>query len=267
MMSELRIEQRHIDELQRHPQNFREHPIEQVREIAASVERNGFYRPVVIARDSVILAGHGLVLAARLLGIDEVPVVALDLDYDDPRALKVLVGDNELSRTAIDDDEALVELLRTISEHDDLRGTGFDDDSMLLLIQQLDGESKPDAAPAKSEGYSRIVESPVYAVTGANPPVAALVDESKARELIERIDASGVPDNVKRFLRRAAARHFQFDYAAIAEFYAHADADVQDLMEQSALVIVDVDRAIELGFAKLATELRELADDASDDDD
>lgn len=73
-----------------------------------------FYKPIVIARDGTILAGHGIAEAARPLGIETVPVTRLDLDPDDPKALKILVDDNKVSGLAEQDDRALSEMLRGV---------------------------------------------------------------------------------------------------------------------------------------------------------
>lgn len=67
-----------------------------------------------------------------------------------------------------------------------------------------------------------------------------------------------MPSDIEEFLKTAAMRHVKFNYKAIAEFYAHADANVQELMEESALVIIDLDDAIAYGYAKLRDEIDEL---------
>jgi hypothetical protein len=53
----------------------------------------------------------------------------------------------------------------------------------------------------------------------------------------------------------AAYRHIIFSFAKIADYYAHSSAEMQELMEQSALVIVDFDKAIEYGFVALNNQL------------
>lgn len=58
----------------------------------------------------------------------------------------------------------------------------------------------------------------------------------------------------------AAERHTVFDYKKVADYYAHANAEMQNLMEMSALVIVDFDKAIENGFVKLSDELSKMFD-------
>ena len=60
----------------------------------------------------------------------------------------------------------------------------------------------------------------------------------------------------RQFLRQAAARHTVFDYAKIADYYAHASKEMQELMEDSALVIIDFGKAIEKGYIRLSDEIR-----------
>lgn len=56
----------------------------------------------------------------------------------------------------------------------------------------------------------------------------------------------------------AANRHIKFNYAQIAEYYCHASKKVQELMEKSALVVVDINDAIKNGFARFSKRLEEL---------
>lgn len=84
------------------------------------------------------------------------------------------------------------------------------------------------------------------------------MDASKVYELREEINASDIPEDIKDFLLVAASRHCVFDYKKIAEYYAHAEPEVQALMEKSALVIIDYDDAIKNGFCKLNDELISL---------
>jgi hypothetical protein len=124
-----------IDSLREHPENYRDHPPDQVQHLEASLEEHGFYRNIVVARDGTILAGHGIVVAARNKGYQEVPVVRLDCDPHSPQALRVLTGDNELTRLAESDDRQLTELLRQIAESDaGLLGTGYDDMMLANLL-------------------------------------------------------------------------------------------------------------------------------------
>lgn len=121
-----------LDSLKAHPGNYRAHPPDQREHLLSSIRQHGFYRNVVVARDGTILAGHGVVEAARDAGLAEIPVVRLDLDPDSPDALKVLTGDNEIARLALVDDRQLAELLRSVraTSAEGLLGTGFTDEAL-----------------------------------------------------------------------------------------------------------------------------------------
>lgn len=128
------IERMAISQLKQHPRNYKDHPQEQLAHIMHSIKEHGFYRNVVIARDHTILAGHGVVKAAMEMGLRDVPVIRLDLDPNEPRALKIMTSDNEIGKLAETNDRALTELLKDIMTADDLLGTGFDDMSLSALV-------------------------------------------------------------------------------------------------------------------------------------
>lgn len=125
-----------LDELKPHPRNYRRHPDDEIIHLTESIRTHGFYRNIVIAQDGTILAGHGVALACQKLGRSFVPVFRLPIAPDDPRALKVLAGDNEIGHLAERDDRMLSELLREISETDmeGLLGTGFDEMMLANLV-------------------------------------------------------------------------------------------------------------------------------------
>jgi ParB-like chromosome segregation protein Spo0J len=122
--------------LKHHPRNYQQHPELQLRHIIKSIETHGFYRNVVTAKDNTILAGHGVIEAALRMGITQVPVIKMDIDADDPRALKLLTGDNEIGNLAVVNDRMLTELLKEVmgTENLDLTGTGFDADQLSNLL-------------------------------------------------------------------------------------------------------------------------------------
>ena len=106
--------------------------------------------------------------------------------------------------------------------------------------------------------YTKKIKSPIYKIKGEKPKLTELVDASKVEELLKNIEESVVPEGVKNFLRIAATRHYKFDYASIAEYYANSPPNVQELFEQSALVIIDFDQAIENGFVQMNKKLMEI---------
>lgn len=122
-----------IAELKDHPRNYRNHPDDQIDHIIQSIKEFGFYRNIVIAKDGTILAGHGVVKAARKMSKRTVPGMKLNLDPNDPRALKILAADNEISHLGLRDDRMLTEMLKEIKIDTGLLGTGFDDQMLAAL--------------------------------------------------------------------------------------------------------------------------------------
>ena len=106
--------------------------------------------------------------------------------------------------------------------------------------------------------YTNTVKIPQYLPSKVKPNVWELCDKAKYSELIRNINMSDVPDEVKEFLTLAATRHIVFNYGKIADYYANADANVQRLMEQSALVIIDIDDAIANGYVKLSKSIEKI---------
>ena len=88
-----------IDELLPYQRNQKDHPEEQVRNLANSLRRFGWRQPVVIDENNVIVIGHGRVLAAKELGMDTAPVIsAADLTEDEIRELRII--DNKTNESA-----------------------------------------------------------------------------------------------------------------------------------------------------------------------
>ena len=108
----------------------------------------------------------------------------------------------------------------------------------------------------KESKYTKSVGSPVYEPKNKMPHILELCNKSKTKRLIRKIEASKLPYNEKMFLLDAARRHSVFNYEKIADYYSHASKEMQELMEDSALVIIDFEKAIELGYVKLSKEIR-----------
>lgn len=110
---------------------------------------------------------------------------------------------------------------------------------------------------SQDEGqYTNKIKAPIYEPTGKKPHILELVDTAKAKQLIREIEESSLPKEEKDFLIEAAKRHNVFNYEKIAEYYAHSSKELQELMEKSALVIIDFGKAIELGYVRLCEEIR-----------
>jgi ParB-like chromosome segregation protein Spo0J len=67
-----------ITSLKAHPNNARTHSKHQIRQIADSIRTFGFTNPVLVNQDNIIMAGHGHVAAAELIGMDKVPTIRIE---------------------------------------------------------------------------------------------------------------------------------------------------------------------------------------------
>lgn len=99
--------------------------------------------------------------------------------------------------------------------------------------------------------YSSKIEAPIYEPKNKKPHILELCDKSKTKRLLREINMSSLPEEEKAFLIDAATRHSVFNYEKIADYYAHSNPEMQKLMERSALVIIDFEKAIELGYVNL----------------
>lgn len=123
-------------------------------------------------------------------------------------------------------------------------------------MKQLSFIAHEDDAGAKK--YTRAAGTPIYTPKDRKPHILELVDGTRTRRLQLAIEASGVSEQEKLFLYAAASRHTVFNYELIADYYAHASPEMRKLMEDSALVIIDVKRAIELGYVRLCETIKRL---------
>ena len=121
----LNVVERDIADLRPYARNARTHSKKQIKQIAASIERFGFTNPVLVSGDLEIIAGHGRVEAAKLLGWRRVPTVALSHLNEDERRAYVL-ADNKLALNAGWDKEILAIELQALVDCDfDIEVTGF----------------------------------------------------------------------------------------------------------------------------------------------
>ena len=107
--------------------------------------------------------------------------------------------------------------------------------------------------------YTTKVDAPQYLPKNKCPSLHELVDTRKYDELVSEIKKASITDEQKEFLINAATRHIVFRYDKIADYYAHQDKIMQELMEKSALVIIDFEDAIANGYVKLNKELVNIA--------
>ncbi|WP_108812279.1 DNA methyltransferase [Sphingorhabdus sp. Alg231-15] len=150
-----------IDRLTPYARNARTHSKKQIRQIADSIERFGFTNPVLVSDNKEIIAGHGRVEAAKLLGIKTVPTLVLsDMSEADRRAY--ILADNKLALNAGWDKDLLAsELQGLIDLEFDVELTGFDLAEIDLVLDEVD-----QADPAKADSAEDVIPPlPSSAVT------------------------------------------------------------------------------------------------------
>jgi len=145
--SRLAIEYRPLADLIPYARNARTHSEAQVAQIAASILEFGWTNPVLVDGDNGIIAGHGRVLAARKLGIVDVPVIELAVSAK--RRCAYILADNKLALNAGWDVEMLgLELADLDALGVDLSLTGFGEDEILSLTSRgMPGLTDPDDVP------------------------------------------------------------------------------------------------------------------------
>jgi DNA modification methylase len=139
-----------IDKLIPFARNPRTHSEAQIAQIAASIAEFGFNNPILVDSNAGIIAGHGRLLAARKLGLKEVPVIVLD-HLTEAQKRAYVIADNQLALNAGWDEELLrLELATLAGEAFDINLIGFDDVELARLLAAQDateGLTDADAVP------------------------------------------------------------------------------------------------------------------------
>lgn len=240
---ELNIVYKPIKELEPYKKNAKKHPMEQIERIANSIKEFGFTQPVIVDRNNCVVAGHGRILGAKKAGLKQVPTVMLEeLTEEQIKAYRLV--DNKLNESEWDDVLLAQELEKLDKEQMKLFGFDFG--------EYVEEEEKK---------YTMKTNIPQYEIKGEIPGITELVDTGKVKELLHKIKQSDVSEEEKKFLRYGAYRHLCFNYSKIAEYYANADKEMQELMEDSALVIIDFEDSIAKGYVEMSEQVALLRGD------
>jgi len=233
------------DQLLANPRNWRVHGGPQRDALRGSLAEVGWVQQIMVnRRTGFVVDGHARVEEALSAHEPTVPVLYVDLSDEEERL--ILATLDPIGAMAGRNEERLGELLAELT----VKSPG--------LQALLDSLGTPELA---ENIYTAAVNVPQYQITGEDPPPSDLYDAAKAMELAAAIEAADLPTELRAFLLAAAQRHVVFNYALIAESYAHASPEVQRLYEDSALIIIDLDDAIRNGFVRFTKELAELEDD------
>jgi len=276
-----------------HPRNPKDHDIGQ---IISSILRFGFIdNPTIDEGTSYVVAGHGRGIGLEQIrsqmqfsmddlkhhnglyqhdsgqvlpsyielapdGMWLLPIVRGIKFRDEAHVNAYLIAANRITELGGWVNNDLASILQELSFANEglLEATGYDGNDLDLLLQGLYFGDEQETEEDDSY-YSREVEAPIYTPSDKKPLVSDLFDNERTIELVSSINVStDLSEDEKQFLIIAAQRHTVLDFSKIADYYAHSSQAVQKLMEDSALVIIDFDRAIELGFMKISHEIAEL---------
>ena len=241
----MKIKERLIADLNPAEYNPRQLTDKQYKQLKKSLKTFGCVEPVVInsnpMRRDVIIGGHQRCKVWADLGNKTIPTVEVELDEAGEMELNVRLNKNT--------GEFDFDMLANYFDMDALKDWGFESFEF--------GESY-DEDEDEDENYTRKIEAPVYEPSLEKPQEWELVDREKVYRLIDEIEKSKASEDEKEFLKIAAERHNIFNYSKVADYYSHADKDIQELMEKSGLVIIDFDKAIENGFVQLTEELNNI---------
>lgn len=142
------VERRKVEDLIPYARNSRTHSDEQVAQIAASIKQWGFTNPILVDEDGMIIAGHGRLMAARKLNLDEVPTIVAR-GWTKAQKKAYVLADNQLALNAgWDLDMLSVEVIDLNSDGFNLNLLGFDKNFLDgLLAEPTEGLTDPDEVP------------------------------------------------------------------------------------------------------------------------
>ena len=184
-----------VEKLIPYARNARTHSAEQVAQVAASIAEFGWTNPILAGADGIVIAGHARLLAARKLGMTEVPVIVLDHLTESQRRALVL-ADNRLALNAGWDEEMLrVEMAALEEDGFNLELVGFTDEEIADLLRDpeevLAGKTDDDAVPETPEN-AVTVPGDIW-LLGEHRLVCG---DSTQTESVEKVLAGGLADMV-----------------------------------------------------------------------
>ena len=239
-----------MEEIKFDKRNYRKHDKKNKSLIKKSLEKFGAGRSIVVDAEGEIIGGNGVYEQAQKLGLktkivetdgsELVVVKRTDLKTDDEKRKALAVMDNSTSDTS----EFDLELLTADFSVDELEDFGIE------LPEEEEEEEE-------SNKYSIKIKPPIYSPKKKNKPkLSECIDLEKYNQLKKEIESNkNISEEEKTLLLLASTRHICFNYENIAEYYCHCSDDTKSLMEKNALVIVDINKAIEFGFVKYTEEI------------
>jgi hypothetical protein len=239
----MKIELKKLSDLKPAPYNPRQSNAEQEKQLKSSLEKFGVVEPIIFNKQTgFIVGGHFRIRELKKLGYKEIECVIVDLNEADEKELNIRLNANTGSWDWDDlannwDEEQLIDWGLNIPNFDNIENETIE------------------------EKYTNKIEIPIYEPSDKKPNISELYNLDKYNELITKINSlTSITKEQKEFLQFAATRHIIFNYQITADYYAHSNSEIQDLMEKSALVIIDFNKSIENGFVKMSKEINKFLD-------
>ena len=135
-MNELKIINKNINDIKEYENNTKQHPDWQIEQIANSIQEFGFNDPIAINADDQIIEGHGRLLAAKKLGLSEIPCIVLEGLTEVQERAYIIAHNKTTMNTDFDLDKLQYELNALKVEDFDLSLTGFSEYEIENLLSQ-----------------------------------------------------------------------------------------------------------------------------------
>lgn len=187
----MKVITRKISTLNPSEDNPRQHPPSQIEALAKSIMRFGFTIPILIDENSMVLAGHGRLEAAKTAGLDKVPCLRAD-GWSDEEKKAYIIADNRLADQSTWDAPLLFDLASSLDE--DLLGlTGFSPDELELYNPDAagedlfggEGQSERKKKSKTDDGY---VEFSVVMETANKARLIEAINAAKKEHALETIE-------------------------------------------------------------------------------
>ena len=197
-------------------------------------------RPIVVDENMVVLGGNMRLEASKAAGLFEVWIDVAE-GWTEEQKKEFIIKDN------VGFGEWDWDILANDWSEQQLESWG------------LDGfpfeEEEQEKELLDNNIYTTKIETPIYNPSNKKPSLNECINLDKYNNLLESINLSNLNEENKKFLKICAYRHIEYNYEKIADLYAHSNKNLKELIEESALVIIDYNKAIELGYVQLAEEI------------
>lgn len=228
-----------VSNIRPYPKNAKKHPRRQIEQIAASIKEFGFNQPIVIDRENTVIVGHGRLEAAKLLGLEDVPAIQVNLTEEQAKAYRL--ADNKLNESEWDID-LVIEELKGLSElMIDL--TGFEKD-LLIEADERDDVIPENAPPiaklgdlwalgehrvlcgdsTDKEAVERLMDGKKADMIFTDPPYNVVYEGMQNSKQWDKIENDAMtPEAFKEFLLKVFVNYHTYSKGEAAIYICHAD--------------------------------------------